>query len=91
MAGRKNAAKADAVPARASAPVVAPAADREKLTDKQLAKAVLAGDFRPRAAEVRRLAEALLRKSTIKAAKKPKGKSKKAKSVKLARIPQKKK
>ncbi len=90
MAGRKNAAKAGTAAAQTGAAATAPA-DREKLTDKQLAKAVLAHEIRPRVGEVRRLAEAVLKKSAAKAAKKPKGKAKKAKSGKLARIPQKKK
>ena len=86
MAGRTQAAKTDAV-----APTAAPGPDREKLTDKQLARAIVAGTLRPRAGEVRRLAEAVLNKAAPKAAKKPKGKGKKAKSGKLAKIPQKKK
>jgi hypothetical protein len=63
--------------------------DRDELTDKQLAKAVLAGTVRPRVGEVRRLAEALLKKDAPKPAKKAKGK--KAKSGKLAKIPRQKK
>ena len=61
-------------------------ADRATLTDKQLAKAVMAGTLRPRVGEVRRLAEALLRKDAPKPPKK-KAKGKKAKSGKLAKIP----
>lgn len=56
--------------------------DTATMTDRQLAQAVLAGAIRPRVAEVRRLAEAVLAKG----AKKP-GKKGKAKSGKLARIP----
>ena len=65
-----------------------PAPAREQLTAKQLAKAVLAGTVRPRVGEVRRLAEALLAKDAPNPAKK---KGKKAKSGKLAKIPQKRK
>jgi hypothetical protein len=85
MAGRNDAAKAasGAVNVEAAAPP-----EREKLTDRQLAKAVLAGTLRPRLGEVRRLATALLAKDAPKA---PKKKGKKAKSGKLAKIPQKRK
>ena len=88
MPGRKDAAKPDEAAVQASAPATPPALERDKLTDKQLAKAVLAGEFKPRAAELRRLAEAVLKKSTPKA---KKAKGKKAKSGKLAKIPQKRK
>ena len=91
MAGRTNAANADIAATKASVPVAPRGPDRDKLTDKQLAKAVLTGTLRPRAGELRRLAEAVLKKAAPKAAKKPKGKGKKAKSGKLAKIPQKKK
>ena len=89
MPGSKDAAKAGDAAPKASAPAAVP--DREMLTDKKLAKAVLAGEIRPRAGEVRRLAEAVLKKSAPKAATKPKRKRKKAKSGKLAKSPQKKK
>jgi len=70
-------------------PPAPPALDRDALTDKELAKAVLAREFRPRVAEVRRLAEALLGKAAKKD--RPKGKGKKAKSKNLAKIPRQKK
>jgi len=87
MAGRNDTAKAasGAADAKATAALIQ---DRDKLTDKQLAKAVLAGTVRARVGEVRRLAEAVLRKDSPKA---PKKKDKKAKSGKLAKIPQKRK
>lgn len=81
MAGTKRQSKA-AVSAAKDQPPVAPAGPaRETLTDKQLAKAVLARELRPRVGEIRRLAQAVLSR---------KGKGKKAKSDKLAKIPQKK-
>ncbi|HSQ95177.1 MAG TPA: hypothetical protein VLM18_03630 [Croceibacterium sp.] len=85
MAGRNDAAKSasGAADARATADSIQ---DRDKLTDKQLAKAVLAGTVRARVSDVRRLAEAVLRKDLPKPSKK---KRKKAKSGKLAKIPQK--
>ena len=85
MAGRNEATKAVSGAADAHA---VPSPDRDKLSDKQLAKAVLAGTLRPRAGDVRRLATAVLEKDAAKA---PKKKGKKAKSGKLARIPQKRK
>ena len=85
MAGQKVTSEAAAAAPKAATP----ATDRAKLTDKQLAKAVLANEFRPHVGDVRRLAEAVLRKSAPKAPKK--GKGKKGKSGKLAKIPQKKK
>lgn len=89
MAGRKQAS--DGAAKMPSAQAKAEAPDRTKLTDMQLAKAVLAGTVRPRVGEVRRLAEALLKKDAPKPAKKGKGKGKKAKSGKLAKIPRQKK
>lgn len=52
----------------------------------QLAKAVLAGEIRPRVGEVRRLAEAVIEKPAAKKKKPKKGKAKKA-DRKLAKIP----
>jgi hypothetical protein len=87
MARRDDAAKAAS--SAADAEVAAPSIqDRDKLTDKQLAKAVLAGSVRARVGEVRRLAQAVLKKDSPKASRK---KDKKAKSGKLAKIPQKRK
>ena len=86
MTGRKKAGEAVAGAAQGEAAGQAPPPDRDKLTDRQLAKAILAKALRPRVGEVRRLAEAVLRKDTPKAAKK-KSKAKKAKSGKLAKIP----
>lgn len=87
MARRDDAAKAAS--SAADAEVAAPSTqDRDKLTDKQLAKAVLAGSVRARVGEVRRLAQAVLKKDSPKASRK---KDKKAKSGKLAKIPQKRK
>lgn len=86
MVARKQAATAASGVAEAGA--TSPALERDDLTDKQLARAVLAGTLRPRAGEVRRLAEAVLAKAAPKASKK---KVKKAKSGKLAKIPQKRK
>jgi hypothetical protein len=82
--------KAPAPPATKTgkADATTPAPARDQLSDKQLAKAVLAGTLRPRAGEMRRLAEAVLAKGAPKPAKK---KGKKAKSGKLAKIPQKRK
>jgi hypothetical protein len=88
MAGRKQAAGQGA--GKMEAKAAAPAAERDKLTDKQLAKAVLAGTVRPRVGEVRRLAEAVLRKDAPKSTKK-KSKGKRAKSGKLAKIPRQRK
>jgi len=85
MVGRNDAAKAVSGAGEARA---IPAPDRDKLTDRQLAKAVLAGALRPRAGEVRRLATAVLERDALKV---PKKKGKKAKSGKLAKIPQKRK
>jgi hypothetical protein len=58
---------------------------RNKLSDKQLAKAVIARTLRPRVGEVRRLAEAVLRKDAPKP--KKKARRKKEKSGKLAKLP----
>ena len=85
MAGRNDTAKAVSGAADAHA---VPMPDRDKLSDKQLAKAVLAGALRPRAGEVRRLATAVLERDALKV---PKKQGKKAKSGKLAKIPQKRK
>jgi hypothetical protein len=86
MTGRKKAAEAASSEVRnEKAPQEALPA-RNELTDKQLAKAVLARLVRPRVGEVRRLAEAVLKKDVAKAGKK-KGKAGKAKSAKLVRIP----
>jgi hypothetical protein len=86
MAAPKNSAP----PAtKAGKPVATtPAPVRDQLSEKQLAKAVLAGTLRPRVGEMRRLAEAVLAKDAPKPGKK---KGKKAKSGKLAKIPQKRK
>jgi hypothetical protein len=88
MAGRNKAGQDAAI--EAAAKNITVAADRAALTDKELAQAVLAGTLRPRAGEVRRLAEAVLWKDAPKPPKK-KGKAKKAKSGKLAKIPRQKK
>ena len=86
MTGRKKAGDAVAGAAQGETAGQAPPPDRNKLTDRQLAKAILAKALRPRVGEVRRVAEAVLRKDAPKAAKK-KSKAKKAKSGKLAKIP----
>ena len=63
--------------------------DTAAMTDRQLAKAILAREIRPRVAEVRRLAEAVIVGAAKKNAAK---KGKKAKTVrKLAKIPGQKK
>jgi hypothetical protein len=63
-----------------SAPAPAPASssaanrpDTAAMTDRQLARAVLDKAIKPRAAELRRLAEAVLSGGKSKKAKKPKG------------------
>ncbi len=60
------------------------ATDQDALSTSDLAKGVLARDFRPRAASVRRLAEAVL--AAERAARKKK-KKKSGKKRRLARIP----
>ena len=59
--------------------------DQDALALKDLARAILARQFRPRVASVRRLAEAVLAKPAKKAKKAEKGEKK---VRKLARIPQ---
>ena len=65
--------------------------DQNALDIRQLAKAVLAREFRPRAASVRRLAEAVLsgieKPEKSKKNKKKSGKKVSAKKRKLAKIP----
>ncbi len=79
---------------RTEAPATASEApDQDALSDLDLAKGVLARDFRPRAASVKRLAEAVLAKQE--ASSTPRKKSKKKASAgksggkkrKLAKIP----
>lgn len=85
MAGRMKATEPGNGAAQGDTPAAPQAPDRDKLTDRQLAKALLANAFRARTGEVRRLAEAVLKKSPKKA--KAKAKGKKPRSGKLARIP----
>ncbi len=68
-------------PVGAARPAIAEE-ERAKLSDKALAKAVLARQFQPRVGEVRRLAEAVL--TSAKAAKAPKA-PKTAKPAKAAK------
>ncbi len=65
-----------------------PPVDQDTLDIKELARAVLARSVRPRAASVRRLAEAVLAKGAHKAKKRKKADKKgKSKARKLATIP----
>jgi hypothetical protein len=76
--------------AKRRAPPAPAAADmRDGLSATQLARGVLAKDIRPRAVDVRRLAEAVLAGSSAKPKKdkKVKADGKKAKGKKLAKIP----
>ena len=72
-------------PQEAAPPAARP--DTAAMTDRQLAKAVLDKTVRPRAAELRRLAEAVLSGGKAKKAKKAKS----DKDRKLAKIPGQKK
>ncbi len=62
-------------------------ADQDALSVTELAKGVLARDFRPRAASVRRLAEAVLAKQESPAKPKKKKKKSAGKKRRLAKIP----
>lgn len=67
--------------------VPAPANDAGELTLAELARGVLAREIRPRAGDVRRLAEAVLAAEDKRERKKAGGKKKDIKKRKLARIP----
>ena len=88
--GRKKTAEAASSEVQSETERQKAGPDRDKLTDRQLAKAILARTLRPRVGEVRRLAEAVLKKEDSKVVKK-KGKARKAKNAKLVRIPRAKK
>ena len=74
---------------RTAPPVPKPADDRDELSVAQLARGILAKDIRPRAGDVRRLADAVLAAGKPKKDKKAKADgAKKAKDKKkLAKIP----
>ena len=82
-------AKAPAKPrAKSPAKAPAPADNRDELSVADLARGVLSKDIRPRAGDVRRLAEAVLAGGKPKKTKKAKADDKKAKGKKkLAKIP----
>jgi hypothetical protein len=73
---------------KAAAKAPAPADNRDELSVADLARGVLSKDIRPRAGDVRRLAEAVLAGGKPKKTKKAKADDKKAKGKKkLAKIP----
>jgi hypothetical protein len=74
---------------RRAPPAPAPADTRDALSLPELARGVLSKDVRPRAVDVRRLAEAVLAGPSAKPKKdkKVKADGKKAKGKKLAKIP----
>ena len=76
MAARSSKTSTDQAPPPKAA---APASDTAGLSVKSLAEAILARTIRPRAADVRRLAEAVLKKK--------KGKKADGKKRKLSKIP----
>ena len=76
--------KAAAKPVEA---VPAPANDEGELALVELARGILAREIRPRVADVRRLAEAVLAAEEKRARKKAGGKGKDGKKRKLAKIP----
>jgi len=79
MAARSGKTPPDQAPP-AAAPAPAPRIDTAGLDLKALAAAILAREVRPRVADVRRLAEAVLKK-------KKKGKKAGGKNRKLSKIP----
>jgi hypothetical protein len=87
VVGQKKAIKGATNEVRGGTATQSAQFDRDELTAKQLAKAVLAKTLRPRAGEIRRLAEAVLRKDISKGGKK-KAREKKVRSEKLVKIPQ---
>lgn len=70
-----------------ASPSAAPAVDTAALSPTELAQAVLARTLRPRAADVRRLAEAVLAGKTKKKKKKAAEKKAGGKKRKLSKIP----
>jgi len=86
-----RASKTTTVAKRRTPPAPAPADDRNQLSVADLARGILSKDIRPRAADVRRLAEAVLAGGRAKPKKDKKSKAdggKKAKGkTKLAKIP----
>ena len=67
--------------------VPAPANDEDELTLADLARGIVAREIRPRTADIRRLAEAVLTAEEKRARKKTGGKKKDSKKHKLAKIP----
>lgn len=73
---------ANVTPTKEAAQTSPPRPDTTKMTDRQLAQAVMARTVKPRVGEVRRLAEAVLAKNKNKGGKKAKDGARK-----LAKIP----